>query len=155
MNLFFFVLLWLLLNIVPFWSFVTVVTWFEKCVFNVFSPRPVGLFSYFYFQNVKVKTNVLNTCWVNFSGAVVWVLPTTERFSVGFYRVPNSNVSILKKKVPNPYDDFFNGAPCWNAQATTKKSFSFFLANINQFLMWSIVEVFVAGMYCIFCLTKC
>lgn len=123
-----------------------------KSVFLMsFHPDSVGLFSYFYFQNVKVKTNVLNTCWVNFSGAVVWVLPTTERFSVGFYRVPNSNVSILKKKVPNPYDDFFNGAPCWNAQATTKKSFSFFLANINQFVMWSIVEVFVAGMYCIFC----
>lgn len=44
-----------------------------KSVFLMsFHPDSVGFFSYFYFQNVKVKTNVLNTCWVNFSGAVVY-----------------------------------------------------------------------------------
>lgn len=66
-----------------------------KSVFLMsFHPDSVGFFSYFYFQNVKVKTNVLNTCWVNFSGAVVYC--PAYHWKVQCW-MPNSNVSILKK----------------------------------------------------------
>lgn len=122
MNLFFFVLLWLLLNIVPFWSFVTVVTWFEKCVFNVFSPRQCRLVFIFLFSKCKGQ----NKCFKYMLGQLQWGsgMSPAYHWKVQCWILPSAQFQCVhpKKKSSKSLWRFLQWRPLLECSSNNKKN---------------------------------